>query len=70
YRRWQTLILGLFSFVVFVWGAIDVFEVDAAVMMVYFTSALMLTAALVTAALICVLLLKVLTWFRKRLNVG
>lgn len=54
YRKWQTLILALLTFVLFVWAAIDVFDVAPAAMWQFFVSASLLVGALVLAAACCV----------------
>lgn len=64
YRRWQTVLLGLLSFAVFVWGCISVFEVDVAVMQDYFVSALWMVGLGIITALLSVLIIKLLKHFR------
>ncbi|CAA0117500.1 Uncharacterised protein [BD1-7 clade bacterium] len=61
FRKWQTMILAILTFVVFVWAAIDVFDVEPSVIWAFFMSAVTgLFAIIVFAALTiaCLNLLK------------
>ncbi|CAA0125242.1 Uncharacterised protein [BD1-7 clade bacterium] len=61
FRKWQTMILAILTFAVFVWAAIDVFDVEPSVIWTFFMSAVAgLFAIIVFAALTitCLNLLK------------
>lgn len=63
YRRWQTLILALLTFLTFVGSAIFVFDVNSNELWAYLLNTLLLLVFLVMAALLSVLMSK---FFRKR----
>ena len=50
YQKWRTPILALLTFVVFVWAAIGIFDVKAAVMWVFFLDAISLIGLTVVSA--------------------
>ena len=58
WRKLQTPFLAILTFAVFVWAAINVFDIDKAVIYLYLSSEFLLVALLVISAVIVVTLLK------------